>query len=158
MKSTSGAGRTTRSAILHALAEQLRAQRLARGAVILPLPEIQVYVNAAGMIQVSRDEKETPSQIMVSEWMIAANGLAASRTGAAGRSLRFSAVRRECKPETDFTQSEHELFRIYRQRRLFARAELETRPRAPLQPGDAGIHDDYLTDSPLCRPRSCNAN
>jgi exoribonuclease-2 len=114
--------------ILHALAENLRAQRLARGAVILPLPEIQVYVNAAGMIQVSRDEKETPSQIMVSEWMIAANGLAASYLA----QHQIPAIFRgqaECKPETDFTQSEHELFRIYRQRRLFARAELETSPQ-----------------------------
>ena len=64
--------------VLYHLAEQLRARRLAQGAVILPLPEIQVYVNAAGMIQLSRYEKETPSQIMVSEWMIAANALAAS--------------------------------------------------------------------------------
>ena len=113
--------------ILHALAEQLRAQRLARGAVILPLPEIQVYVNAAGMIQVSRYEKETPSQIMVSEWMIAANGLAASYLARQQVPAIFRG-QAECKPETDFTQSEHELFRIFRQRRLFARAELETGP------------------------------
>jgi exoribonuclease II len=113
--------------MLHALAENLRAQRLARGAVILPLPEIQVYVNAAGMIQVSRYEKETPSQIMVSEWMIAANGLAASYLGRQQIPAIFRG-QAECKPETDFTQSDHELFRIYRQRRLFARAELETSP------------------------------
>lgn len=35
----------------------------------------------------------------------------------------------ECKPETDFTQSEHELFRVHRARRLFARAVLEARPQ-----------------------------
>ena len=115
--------------ILHALAEHLRAQRLARGAVILPLPEIQVYVNAAGMIQVSRYEKETPSQIMVSEWMIAANGLAASYLARQEIPAIFRG-QAECRQETDFTQSEHELFRIYRQRRLFARAEIEPRPQA----------------------------
>jgi exoribonuclease-2 len=113
--------------ILHSLALELRAQRLARGAVILPIPEIQVYVNSAGMIQVSRYEKETPSQIMVSEWMIAANGLAASYLAQREIPAIFRG-QSECKPETDFTQSEHELFRIYRQRRLFARAELETSP------------------------------
>jgi exoribonuclease II len=115
--------------VLHALAEKLRAQRLARGAVILPLPEIQVYVNSAGMIQVSRYDKETPSQIMVSEWMIAANGLAASYLARQEIPAIFRG-QAECKPETDFTQSEHELFRIYRQRRLFARAEIEPSPQA----------------------------
>jgi exoribonuclease II len=114
--------------ILHALAEKLRAQRLARGAVILPLPEINVYVNAAGMIQVSRYEKETPGQIMVSEWMIAANGLAASYLARQEVPAIFRG-QAECRQETDFTQSEHELFRIYRQRRLFARAEIEPRPQ-----------------------------
>jgi exoribonuclease-2 len=113
---------------LHALALQLRAQRLARGAVILPLPEIQVTVNPAGMIQVSRYEKETPSQILVSEWMIAANGLAASYL-ARNQIPAIFRGQAECKQETDFTQSEHELFHIYRQRRLFARAELETTPQ-----------------------------
>ena len=36
---------------LHQLALKLRNKRLDNGAVILPLPEIQVYVNNAGMIQ-----------------------------------------------------------------------------------------------------------
>jgi exoribonuclease-2 len=35
----------------------------------------------------------------------------------------------ECRPETEFVQSEHELFRVYRQRRLFSRAELATEPK-----------------------------
>jgi exoribonuclease II len=133
--------------ILHTLAVQLRAQRLARGAVILPLPEIQVYVNPAGMIQVSRYEKETPSQIMVSEWMIAANGLAASYLARRHIPAIFRG-QAECKQETDFTQSEHELFRIYRQRRLFARAELETSP----QPHCSLAMPEYTTiTSPIRR-------
>ena len=113
---------------LHDLAGKLRARRIADGAVILPLPEIMVRVNGAGMIRVSKYEKETPSQITVSEWMIAANALA-------GRFLaerEIPAIFRsqgECKPETDFTQSEHEIFKVYRQRRLFARAELDTKPK-----------------------------
>lgn len=113
--------------LLHELAQKLREKRVADGAIVLPLPEIQVYVNSAGMIQLSRYEKETPSQIMVSEWMIAANALAASFLAG----LEIPAIYRtqaECKPETDFTQSEHALFRIFRQRRLFARAELTTKP------------------------------
>lgn len=115
--------------VLHALAVKLREKRLTDGAVMLPLPDIQVYVNpSSGMIQVSRYEKETPSQITVSEWMIAANALAASYLAEKEIPAIFRA-QGECKQETDFTQSEHELFRIYRKRRLFARAEVDARPQ-----------------------------
>lgn len=112
---------------LFGLAQKLREERLANGAIILPLPEIQAYVKPNGMIQVTRYEKETPSQIMVSEWMIAANALAASYLAERSVAAIFRS-QAECKPETDFTQSEHEIFRIYRQRRLFARAELDIEP------------------------------
>ncbi|SHE80369.1 exoribonuclease-2 [Desulfacinum infernum DSM 9756] len=113
--------------VLHGLAMQLRQMRIERGAVLLPLPEIQVYVNEHGMIHVSRYEKETPGQVIVSEWMIAANGLAASEL--ARRDIpAIYRIQDECRPETDPVQSDHPIFHIYRQRRLFARAELATRP------------------------------
>jgi exoribonuclease II len=114
---------------LYDLAIKMRSRRIERGAIILPLPEIHVYVNPVGMIQISRYEKESPSQIMVSEWMIAANALAASFLAEKG----FPSVYRgqaECKPETDPVASEHLIFHYYRQRRLFARAEMDTQPRA----------------------------
>lgn len=113
--------------ILHEIALKLRQQRLDRGAIILPLPEIQVYVNDVGMIQVSRYEKETPSQIMVSEWMIAANAMAASYQVERSIPSIFRS-QAECRQETDFTQSDHEIFAVYRQRRLFARAEMSPEP------------------------------
>lgn len=112
---------------LYQLSAKMRKQRLAHGAVILPLPEIQVYVNSAGMIHVSQYKKETPSQIIVSEWMIAANGLAASHLAERGIPAIYRS-QAECKQESNQVASEHELFHIYRQRRLFARAELDTKP------------------------------
>jgi exoribonuclease-2 len=110
---------------LFELALKLRQKRLESGAIILPLPEIQVYVNTVGMIQIVRYDKETPSQIMVSEWMIAANAAAADYFVKRSIPALFR-NQAECRPETEFAQSEHELFRIYRQRRLFSRAELAT--------------------------------
>jgi len=110
---------------LYEIASRLRQKRLELGAIILPLPEIQVYVNSAGMIQIAYYDKETPSQILVSEWMIAANAAAADYLA----QRHIPALYRnqaECRPETEFVHSEHELFRIYRQRRLFSRAELST--------------------------------
>ncbi|WP_448382051.1 ribonuclease catalytic domain-containing protein [Desulfosoma sp.] len=116
----------TFKALFH-LSERLREQRRERGAVLLPLPEIHISVNDHSMIQLVRYEKENPSQIIVSEWMIAANGLAA--TYLAEKDLpAIYRCQAECRPETDQVQSDYPIFHIYRQRRLFARAELETRP------------------------------
>lgn len=115
--------------ILYELALRLRKERLDRGAIILPLPEIHVFVNDVGMIQISRYEKETPSQIMVSEWMIAANRLAAAFLAERNIPSIFRS-QADCRPETNFIQSEHELFQVYRQRRLFSRAEMSTDPRS----------------------------
>lgn len=107
------------------IAQRLRHKRLDLGAVILPLPEIQVYVNSAGMIQIARYDKETSSQVMVSEWMIQANAAAAGYLAQKGIPALYR-NQAECRPETENVRSEHELFRIYRQRRLFSRAELST--------------------------------
>lgn len=113
--------------ILHQLGGKLRAKRLEQGAVMLPLPEIQVTVNPAGMIQVHRYVKETPSQIVVSEWMIAANQIAADYL-ADHKIPGIFRAQGECRPETQPVMSDHALFHVYRQRRLFARAELDTQP------------------------------
>ena len=113
---------------LYELALKLRRKRLELGAVILPLPEIQVYVNSAGMIQIAHYDKESPSQIMVSEWMIQANAAAADYLAQRHIPALYRS-QAECRPETEFVQSEHELFRTYRQRRLFSRAELATEPK-----------------------------
>lgn len=110
---------------LYDLAMKLRRKRIDLGAIMLPLPEIQVYVNTAGMIQVLRYEKETPSQVLVSEWMIEANAAAACYLSEKSIPALFRS-QAECRPETEFVESEYELFRIYRQRRLFSRAELAT--------------------------------
>ena len=113
---------------LYELALKLRRKRLELGAVILPLPEIQVYVNSAGMIQIAHYDKESPSQILVSEWMIEANAAAADYLAQRHIPALYRS-QAECRPETEFVQSEHELFRTYRQRRLFSRAELATEPK-----------------------------
>ena len=113
---------------LYELAVKLRQKRLDQGAVILPIPEIQVYVNSAGMIQIANYDKESPSQILVSEWMIEANAAAAAYLAQKHIPALYRS-QAECRPETEFVQSEHELFRVYRQRRLFSRAELATEPK-----------------------------
>ncbi len=132
---------------LYELAARLRQKRLDSGAVILPIPEIQVNVNDAGMIQITRYDKETPSQILVSEWMIQANAIAAAHL-AQNRIPSLYRNQAECRPETECAKSEHELFHIYRQRRLFSRAELttEAKPHCSL-----GIAQYTTVTSPIRR-------
>ncbi len=132
---------------LHQLAVRLRQKRLDLGAVILPIPEIQVYVNDAGMIQITRYDKETPSQVLVSEWMIQANAMAAGYLAQRNIPSLYRS-QPECRPETECVQSEHELFRVYRQRRLFSRAELSTeaKPHCSL-----GIERYTTVTSPIRR-------
>lgn len=57
------------------IAEALRKGRLAGGAIIFKDPELYVRVDQSGEIQVSLRDRETPSQVLVSEMMILANTL-----------------------------------------------------------------------------------
>ncbi len=113
---------------LHRFSLKLQRRRLDQGAIILPLPELLVWVKPDGMIQVTRQEKETPSQVIVSELMILANEIAACFFAEQNLPAIFRS-QDECRPETNPVASDYELFHVYRQRRLFVRAELVTRPR-----------------------------
>jgi exoribonuclease-2 len=63
---------------MHAAACALRAGRVAAGALIFKDPELSVRVAEDGDIEVSTRDRETPSQILVSEMMILANSLFAT--------------------------------------------------------------------------------
>jgi exoribonuclease II len=65
----------SKEAKLLAIACKLREGRIARGAVIFKDPELSVSVARDGEIQLSRRDRETPAQILVSEMMILANSL-----------------------------------------------------------------------------------
>ena len=60
--------------------------------------------------------------------MIAANAAAGDYFAERGIPAIFR-NQAECRQETEFVESEHELFKIYRQRRLFSRAGLDSEPK-----------------------------
>jgi exoribonuclease-2 len=62
---------------LYALAQAFRQQRLDQGAVLITLPEINVWLDEAGAPQVNRVDRESPGRYLVAEMMILANWLAA---------------------------------------------------------------------------------
>ena len=63
--------------ILNGLRLKLRRQRLAQGALLLPIPDVNVSIDQAGKPHVSLGKTDTPARTLVSEMMILANSEAA---------------------------------------------------------------------------------
>ena len=63
--------------ILHQIAQRLRRKRLAGGAVQITLPEINIWIDENGDLQVTKTNRESPGRLLVSEIMIMANWLMA---------------------------------------------------------------------------------
>lgn len=62
---------------LYELAQHLRGKRVSAGALLLPIPELNITVGEDGSIQISKRERELPSEIVISELMILTNWLCA---------------------------------------------------------------------------------
>lgn len=62
---------------LYALAQHLREKRISAGALLLSIPELIITVGEDGTIQISKRERELPSEILISELMILTNWLCA---------------------------------------------------------------------------------
>jgi exoribonuclease II len=63
--------------ILDMLRRKLRKRRLASGALLLPFPDVNIFIDNQGKVHVSLLKSDTPSRTIVSEMMILANSEAA---------------------------------------------------------------------------------
>jgi len=63
--------------VLNDLRQQLRKRRLAQGALLLPIPDVNICVDATGKPHVSLGKTDTPARTLISEFMILANSEAA---------------------------------------------------------------------------------
>ena len=112
---------------LYRLCMRLRRRRIKQGALLLPLPELRVWVNSNNEIKIATSQRETPSQLVVSELMILANGLAAETLAAKSVPAIY---RSQGKPqEIVVGQGTDDLYLNYLQRRYLSRAELSTEPK-----------------------------
>lgn len=59
--------------ILNSLQKKLRQKRLKQGALLLPFPDVNIFVDHQGKVHVSLARSDTPSRTIVSEMMILAN-------------------------------------------------------------------------------------
>ncbi|MBU1566370.1 MAG: RNB domain-containing ribonuclease, partial [Proteobacteria bacterium] len=63
--------------LLDMLRRKLRARRLKSGALLLPFPDVNVFIDHQGKVHVNLSKSDTPARTIVSEMMILANSEAA---------------------------------------------------------------------------------
>jgi len=63
--------------LLNMLRKKLRTQRLNRGALLLPFPDVNIFIDHHGKAHINLGKSDTPARTIVSEMMILANSEAA---------------------------------------------------------------------------------
>ncbi len=112
--------------LLNRLQLQLRQRRAERGALLLSLPDVNVYVED-GNVTVNLSPSDTPARSIVSECMILANGVAADYLAAHEAPGLF---RSQPPPKKRLISGVHNsLADIACQRRFLARGELTANPK-----------------------------
>ncbi|MDL1969793.1 MAG: RNB domain-containing ribonuclease [Candidatus Desulfofervidaceae bacterium] len=111
---------------LYQLALKLRAKRTAQGGMVIALPELVILFLSENTIEIRQRDPEQPSRILVAEFMILANYLAASfmdKEGVPGL-YRFQLPPRE----RVMNGTSRSIFTLYLQRKLLNRSQWDTKP------------------------------
>jgi exoribonuclease II len=113
---------------LLAIAETLQKNRLKNGAVIMPRPEINIDASNSEQIVIHRRNRQSPSQLIVSELMILANSIVSEF--AAGTDIPFP-YRCQDKPDETIPRSDHVFnpYVSYCQRKVMPRAGYSLTPQ-----------------------------
>ena len=122
---------------LHQLSQALQKQREAAGALVVPLPTLNIYLQADGQIGVSLIQWNLPGRAMVTEFMILANCLGARLLAEAGVPGLYRYQDEPSQRLIEGPLSEADLFSCLLQRRYSSRVGwgLEPRPHSGLGVG-----------------------
>jgi exoribonuclease-2 len=113
--------------LLNRISEQLRLQRVERGALLLSFPDVNIYVNKQGKVTINLSPSDSPSRNLVSECMILANGVAADYLTAQEAPGLF---RSQPPPRKRLLEGvRNSLQDIACQRRFLSRGELTIHPK-----------------------------
>ena len=124
---------------LRRIAEAFREFRLDQGAVQITLPDVNVWIDEEGQVNLSRLNRESPARLLVSELMIMANWIMARFLRDNGLPAIF---RSQPEPkERLYKRNEGSLFQNWMQRRRLNRFVLGT---APERHSGLGL-DAYIT-------------
>lgn len=106
------------------LSEQLRQRRIEAGALILPVPDVEIRFDADGEVAIALSPVDTVSRSMVAEFMVLANTLAAQFVADRQAPGLFRA---QAEPHQRLIGgSESDLYSILRQRKQLKPGELLT--------------------------------
>jgi len=111
---------------LFSLALKARAKRLEQGGMIISLPELVFFFSSDNIVDIKQRDPEQPGRILVAEFMILANYLAAMFMV----KRRIPGIYRSQLPPRDrvMNGTSKDIFILYLQRRLLSQSELKTRP------------------------------
>lgn len=131
---------------MHRLAMALQRQRIEQGALVLSVPEVSIRVDDDGTVSLRMLEQDTPSRMLVAEFMILYNGLAARFC----RDRRIPILYRgQGEPSDRLTAGDMDpLFYVFMQRRKLQPMMIDTDPSP-----HAGLGLDAYTNitSPIRR-------
>lgn len=131
---------------IHTIAQNYRQQRIDNGALLIDLPELNVWINPEGHPMVSVVDRESPGRMLVSELMILANELAARYLSEKSLPAIF---RSQAEPrERLFENNQGSLFQNWMQRKLINRFILSS---APERHSGLGLKSYVTATSPIRR-------
>jgi exoribonuclease-2 len=131
---------------LAALSQQLRRRRVEKGAVILPIPDVDIRLEPKGDIAITISEVDTPSRTLVAEFMVLANTLGAQFV--ANRQVPGLFRSQEPPRKRIIGPPEKDLLVNFLQRRNLAPGKLETAPRPH---SGVGVTEYTTVTSPIRR-------
>jgi len=115
-------------ATLAALSKLLRQKRVNNGALLLPLPELNIHIKEDDAIAISRSAVDTPSRIIVAEFMILANTLGAQFVAEREAPGLF---RCQAEPRQRLIDGfENDVVRVIQQRKRLSPMSLLTTPKS----------------------------
>jgi exoribonuclease-2 len=132
--------------VLNMLRTKLRDKRLAAGALLLPFPDVNIFVSGGNSVQVSLSDTDTPARTLVSELMILANTEAAKFV--ADRMVP-GLFRAQGPPRKRIVHGlDNDLFQNSLQRKQLSRGELLTSAKAH---SGLGVEQYTTITSPIRR-------
>ena len=120
------AGDNREIGILHDIAVQFQQKRLGRGAVQISLPEINIWFDDDGNLNITKTDRDSPSRLLVAELMIMANWMMGRFLSERGLPAIY---RSQAEPrERLYKNNEGTLFQNWTQRKFLSRFVLNPEP------------------------------
>ncbi|MBI5558773.1 MAG: RNB domain-containing ribonuclease [Deltaproteobacteria bacterium] len=122
------AGQDAELKVLADLSLRLQERRVENGALIIPIPDVNISINGNGRVQVHLGEVDTPARTLVAEFMVLANMLGAQYF--ADRQIPALYRCQEPPRQRLAPGVQKDLFVNFRQRRFLSRGQLLSEPKA----------------------------